>query len=82
MSKDWKRRSFAPVCLFREPGHFMSDWWLLKEKQERRQHPAALFLVNRTGCLSKSEIIGEEFKPFVSADFVSLDSRYSQVPII
>ena len=30
---------------------------------------------------SKSEIITEEFKPFVSEGFVSLESRSSQVPI-
>ena len=36
---------------------------------------------NITESSIKSEIIREEFKPFVSEDFISLESRSSQVPI-
>ena len=32
-------------------------------------------------CLDKSEIVREEFKPFVTEGFVSLESSSSQVPI-
>ena len=93
MSKDRKPRSFAPVCHYcKKPGHVMSDCWLLKKRREKEATPNAFVSSksnwrsnpNRTESsigLDKSEIIREEFKPFVSAGFVSLESSSSQVPI-
>ena len=93
MSKDRKPRSFAPVCHYcKKPGHVMSDCWLLKKRREKEATPNAFVSsksnwhsnANRAESsigLDKSEIIREEFKPFVSEGFVSLESSSSQVPI-
>ena len=93
MSKDRKPRSFAPVCHYcKKPGHVMSDCWLLKKRREKEATPHA-FVSSKSNWrsnsnraeystgLDKSEIIREEFKPFVSEGFVSLESSSSQVPI-
>ena len=93
MSKDRKARSFAPVCHYcKKPGHVMSDCWLLKKRREKEATPNA-FVSSKSDWrsnpnraessigLDKSEIIREEFKPFVSEGFVSLESSSSQVPI-
>ena len=93
MSKDRKPRSFAPVCHYcKKPGHVMSDCWLLKKRREKEATPNA-FVSSKSNWrsnpnraessigLDKSEIIREEFKPFVSEGFVSLKSSSSQVPI-
>ena len=93
MSKDRKPRSFAPVCHYcKKPGHVMSDCWLLKKRREKEAMPNA-FVSSKSNWrsnpnraessigLDKSEIIREEFKPFVSEGFVSLESSSSQVPI-
>ena len=93
MSKDRKPRSFAPVCHYcKKPGHVMSDCWLLKKRREKEATPNA-FVSSKSNWrsnpnraessigLDKSEIIREEFKPFVSEGFVSLESSSSQVPI-
>ena len=90
MSKDRKPRSFAPVCHYcQKPGHVMSD---LKKRREKEATPNA-FVSSKSNWrsnpnraessigLDKSEIIREEFKPFVSEGFVSLESSSSQVPI-
>ena len=70
----------------------MSDCWLLKKKREKEATPNA-FVSSKSNWrsnpnraessigLDKSEIIREEFKPFVSEGFVSLKSNSSQVPI-
>ena len=91
MSKDWKPRSFVPVChYYKKPGHVVSDCWLLKKRIEKEATPNAFVSSksnwhsnpNRTETsisLDKSEIIREEFKP--SEGFVSLKSSSSQVPI-
>ena len=93
MSKDRKPRSFAPVCHYcKKPGHVMSDCWLLKKRREKEATPNAFVSSKSNWCsnpnraessigLDKSEIIREEFKPFVSEGFVSLESSSSQVPI-
>ena len=93
MSKDRKPRSFAPVCHYcKKPGHVMSDCWLLKKRREKEATSNAFVSsksnwrsnLNRAESsigLDKSEIIREEFKPFVSEGFVSLESSSSQVPI-
>ena len=91
MSKFWKPRSFASVCHHcKKPGHVMSDRWLL---QKRREKEATLFVSSKSNWRSnfnrtetsigfdKSEIIREEYKPFVSEGFVYLESSYSEVPI-
>ena len=83
MSKDRKPRSFAPVCHYcKKPGHVMSDCWLLKKRREKEATPNA-FVSSKSNWhsnpnraesssgLDKSEIIREEFKPFVSEGFVS-----------
>ena len=88
-----KPRSFAPVCHYcKKPGHVMSDCWLLKKRREKEATPNA-FVSSKSNWrsnpnraessigLDKSEIIREEFKPFVSEGFVSLESSSSQVPI-
>ena len=93
MSKDRRPRSFAPVCHYcKKPGHAISDCWLLKKRREKEATPNAFVSSNSnwhsnpnraessTG-LDKSEIIREEFKPFVSEGFISLESSSSQVPI-
>ena len=93
MSKDRKPRSFAPVCHYcKKPGHVMSDCWLLKKRREKEAMPNG-FVSSKSNWrsnpnraepsigLDKSEIIREEFKPFVSEGFVSLESSSSQVPI-
>ena len=93
MSKDRKPRSFAPVCHYcKKPGHVMSDCWLLKKRREKEATPNA-FVSSKSNWrsnpnraapsigLDKSEIIREEFKPFVSEGFVSLESSSCQVPI-
>ena len=93
MSKDRKPRSFAPVCHYcKKPGHVMSDCWLLKKIREKEATPNA-FVSSKSNWhtnpnraesitgLDKSEIIREEFKPFVSEGLVSLESSSSQVPI-
>ena len=93
MSKDRKPRSFAPVCHYcKKPGHVMSDCWLLKKRTEKDSMPNAFVSSksnwhsnpNRAECstgLDKSEIIRDEFKPFVSEGFISLEGSSSQVPI-
>ena len=70
----------------------MSDCWLLKKRREKEATPNA-FVSSKSNWrsnpnraessigLDKSEIIREEFKPFVSEGFVSLESSSSQVPI-
>ena len=93
MSKDRKPRSFAPVCHYcKKPGHVMSDCWLLKKRREKEATPNG-FVSSKSNWrsnpnraessigLDKSEIIREEFKPFVSEGFVSLESSSNQVPI-
>ena len=84
MSKDRKPKSFAPVCHYcKKPGYVMSDCWstpnaFVSSKSNWCSNS------NRTeSCigLDKSEIVREEFKPFVSDGFVSLVSSSSQVPI-
>ena len=69
ISKDRKPRSFALVCHYcKKPRLVMSDCWLLKKKDKRRQHPTPFYLANLTGIknpnraessvgLDKSEII-------------------------
>ena len=92
MSKDRKHRSFAPVCHYcKKPGHVMSDCWLLKKRREEATPNA--FVSSKSNWHSnpnraessigfdKSEIIREEFKPFVSEGFVSLESSSSLVSI-
>ena len=92
MSKDRKPRSFAPVCHYcKKSGHIMSDCWLLKKKKQNDATPNA-FVSSKSNwrsipdssessiCPNKSEI-REEFKPFVSDGFVSLDENSNQVPI-
>ena len=81
MSKNMKPRSFALVCHYcKKPGHVMSDCWLLK-KREKEATPNAFVSSKSNRCsnpnraesnigLDKSEIIREEFKPFVSEGFV------------
>ena len=70
----------------------MSDCWLLKKRREKEATPNAFVSSKSNWCsdpnrressigLDKSEIIREEFKPFVSEGFVSLESSSSQVPI-
>ena len=70
----------------------MSDCWLLKKRREKEAMPNA-FVSSKSNRrsnhnraessigLDKSEIIREEFKPFVSEGFVSLESSSSQVTI-
>ena len=70
----------------------MSEFWLLKKRRETDATPNA-FVSSKSNwrsnpkrtefsiSLDKSEIIREEFKPFVSEGFVSLESSSSQVPI-
>ena len=91
--KDRKPRSFAPVCHYcKKPGHVMSDCWLSKKRREKEATPNAFVSSksnwqsnpNRTESsisLDKSENIREEFKPFISEGFVSLESSSSQVSI-
>ena len=78
--------------LLQKSGHVMSDCWLFKKKREKEATPNPFVssksnwhsYPNRTESsigLEKSEIIREEFKPFVSEGFVSLESSSSQVPI-
>ena len=93
MSKDRKPRSFAPVCHYcKKPGHIMSDCLLLKKLLEKEAASNAFVSgksdwhsnPKRAECSTgsdKSEIIREEFKPFVSDGFISLESSSSQVPI-
>ena len=70
----------------------MSDCWLFKKRREKVGMPNTFVFSksnwhsnsNRTESsigLDKSEIIREEFKPFVSECFVSLESSSSQVSI-
>ena len=70
----------------------MSDCWLLKKKKEKEATPNAfvsskskwLSIHNRPESgisLDKYAIIREEFNPFVSEGFVSLEDSSSQVPI-
>ena len=86
MSKDRKPRSFPAVCHYcKKPGHVMSDCWLLKKRREKEATPNA-FVSSKSNWrsspnraepsigLDKSEIIREEFKPFVSEGFVSFQS--------
>ena len=92
MSKDRKPRSFAPVCHYcKKPGHIMSDCWLLKKKRQDEVTPNALVSsksnwrsipnsAESSIVLNRSEI-REEFKPFVSDGFVSLDKNSNRVPI-
>ena len=91
MSKDRKPRSFAPVCHYcKKSWHVMSDCWLLKKRKKKRKGGNAQLFVfnncnwrsnpNRAECsigLNNSEVIREEFKPFVSEGFVSLESSSS-----
>ena len=74
------------------PGHVMSDCWLFKKRREKETTPNTFVSSkyswrsnpNREESsigLDKSKIITEEFKPFVSEGFVSLESSSSQVPI-
>ena len=70
----------------------MSDCWFLKKMKEKEATPNT-FVSSKSNWhsnpsraessidLDKSEIIREEFKPFVSEGFVSLKSSSSQVPI-
>ena len=92
MSKDRKPKSFAPVCRYcKKPRHVMSDFWLLKKGREKEATPNTfvssksnwLSNPNRTSSigLDKSEIIRQEFKPFVFEGVISLESSSSQVPI-
>ena len=78
VSKDRKPRSFAPVCHYcKKLGHVMSDCLLLKKRREKEATPNAFGSSKSNWCLNpnraessigldKSEIIREEFKPFVS----------------
>ena len=61
----------------------MSDYWLLKNRGEKKAMPNAFLSSRSNWCsnpnraessigLDKSEIIREEFKPFVSEGFISL----------
>ena len=93
MSKDRKPRCIAPVCYYCEkPGYVMSDCWLSKKRREKEAMPNAFVSSKSNGGsnpnraessigLEKSEIIREEFKPFVSEGCISLESSSSQVPI-
>ena len=78
MSKDRKPRSFAPVCHYcKKPGNVISDCWLLKKGREKEAMPH-VFVSSKSNWhlnpnraesnigLDKSEIVREEFKPFVS----------------
>ena len=70
----------------------LKNCWLLKKRREKEAMPNA-FVSSKSNWrsnpnraessigLDKSEIIREEFKPFVSEGFVSLESSSSQVPI-
>ena len=70
----------------------MSDCWLLKKRRENEATPNT-FVPSKSNWrsnpnraessvgLDKSEIIREEFKPFVSEGFVSLERSSSQIPI-
>ena len=81
------------MCYYcKKPGHVLSDCWLLKKRREKEAMPNAFMSSKSNWCLNpnraessigldKSEVIKEEFKPFVSEGFVSLESSFSQIPI-
>jgi len=72
-------------------GHIMPECWILKRKEEQRNQVFSAFTVRKSpykpfrnfkGKSSESEVVMDEYRPFISKEFMSLDSDNINIQLI
>ena len=76
-SKQNKGAYSKKICSYcKKHGHLKDECWFLERKKNSSSKPTAL-----TANVSQSDIVRQEFEPFISNGFVSYEGENTQFPI-